>query len=78
VSFRRWSEVLTGQSILDAFSDKNSEQMLSLLRGLTELALSAPKAIEAKAEEIHRIIMQDIVYKKSTSSEVGLPAAMCD
>ena len=62
---------LTSQSILDNLSDKDEGRLLSLLRGLSELALSAPVAFEEKGAEIIRFVMQEVVYKKSPSCEVG-------
>lgn len=62
---------LTSQSILDNLSDKDEDRLLSLLRGLSELALSAPVAFEEKSAEIIRFVMQDVMYKKSPSYEVG-------
>lgn len=59
------------QGILEDLADKNDALLLTHLRSLSELALSAPKALEARADEVHRYIMKDIIYKKSTSSEVG-------
>jgi hypothetical protein len=34
------------------------------------LALSSPQAVEAKADEIHRFVMAEVIYKKSDSSDV--------
>ncbi|RSH92189.1 hypothetical protein EHS25_008604 [Saitozyma podzolica] len=56
-------------SILDNLSDKDEGRLLSLLRGLSELALSAPVAFEEKSAEIIRFVMQEVVYKKSPSCE---------
>jgi hypothetical protein len=56
---------------LEKWEEKNEDLLLTHLRALTELALSSPKALEAKAEEVHEIVMREVIHQKSTSSEVS-------
>ncbi|KAK1921574.1 armadillo-type protein [Papiliotrema laurentii] len=57
------------EAILDQLAEKDESLLLTHLRGLAELALSSPQAVEAKADEIHRFVMAEVIYKKSDSSD---------
>ena len=50
--------------------DPDAEQILSYLRALAELALSAPSAFEERSDEIIRFVMENVMLRKSISSDV--------
>jgi sister-chromatid-cohesion protein PDS5 len=67
------------QAVLDGLSEKKEERLLSYLRALSELAISAKDAYEDRSEEITRLINQEVLFKKSPSAEVGsFPHLFCD
>jgi sister-chromatid-cohesion protein PDS5 len=62
------------QSILENLSDRSEEKLLSYMRALSELALSAPVAFEEKSAEIIRFVLQDVMFKMSPSFKVRGPS----
>jgi len=59
------------QAILEKLEERDDASLITHLRALSELALSSPKALETKAEEVHEFVMREVIHKKSTSSEVS-------
>ena len=64
-------QILTFQAILGKLEERDEDFILTHLRALCELALSSPKALEARAEEVHEFVMREVIHQKSTSSEVS-------
>jgi len=49
--------------------DSSDDSIISHLRALAELALSSPKALETKADEVHDFVMKKVIHAKSTSED---------
>ena len=45
--------------------------LLTHLRALTEIALHSPAALEERAEDVHRFVMDEVLMKASPIAEVG-------
>ena len=60
------------QSIVEDLSDCSPDRLLPYLRALAEFALSAPTAFEEQSEQIIRYVMQDVMLKTSSASEVSM------
>lgn len=62
------------QAILNNLTDEDESRLLPYLRALSELSLSSPAVLETQADEVHRFVMQNVVYKESPSADVSVPA----
>ena len=49
--------------------DPSEDTVISHLRALAELALSSPKALETKADEVHEFVMKKVIHAQSTADE---------
>lgn len=57
--------------IIKRFAYEEEDRLLTYLRALSELALSAPAAFEERSNDIMEFVMNEVIFKASPSSEVS-------